>query len=192
MRRGSVVVIGVSCLALTLSGCATPDRVGAAPEADDSAPGGPLVVDAGGADPVALEQAQAWREAANLPPEAISADSSVARFSSYTGWPCGPIEELEAFWEIPGATVTGTANWLRENPTADLISTAGPLDREDPTIDSATVGYIPTADSQEGIVYTIAKIDGGVAVRAEIAALTESAVCPTPPDGGIWGPPGQG
>ncbi|MDQ1130278.1 hypothetical protein QE381_002406 [Microbacterium sp. SORGH_AS 888] len=32
----------------------------------------------------------------------------------------------------------------------------------------------------------------GVGVRAEIAALTASAVCPTPPGGGTWGAPGQG
>ena len=29
------------------------------------------------------------------------------------------------------------------------------------------------------------------AVRAEIAALTASATCPTPPGGGTWGPPQQ-
>lgn len=123
---------------------------------------------------------------------AIRSDASVGSFSSYTGWPCDPVEELEAFWSIPGATVTGTANWLRENPTADLMTTSVAPVPDDPAIDSATVGYIPAPDSQEGIVYTIAKTADGVAVRAEIAALTESAVCPPLPNGGMYGAPGQG
>ncbi|MFE5409336.1 hypothetical protein [Microbacterium sp. NPDC056569] len=63
---------------------------------------------------------------------------------------------------------------------------------EDPAIDSAIVGYIPAPDSQEGIVYTIERKGDGVAVRAEIAAQTESAVCPPLPDGATYGAPGQG
>jgi hypothetical protein len=102
------------------------------------------------------------------------------------------VEELEGFWTIPGATVADTANWLRENPTANLLSTAGGPVPDDGTIDSAIVGYIPERDSQEGIVYTVAKTGDGVAVRAEVAALTESASCPTLPDGGTYGAPGQG
>jgi hypothetical protein len=78
-----------------------------------------------------------------------------------------------------------------EHPTADLMTTAvGPV-ADDAAIDSAIVGYIPEPGALEGIVYTIAKTGDGVAIRAEIAALTESAVCPTPP-GGMWGAPGQG
>lgn len=192
MRFRPVLVVGVLSLALMLASCATPDGNGAASETDTATPSRPSAVPAGDTDAVAFARAQAWRDAANLPPGAVSSDASVANFSSFTGWPCGPVEELQAFWEIPGATVSGTANWLMENPTADLISTVGGPLTDDPTIDFASVGYIPAADSQEGIVYTIAKIDGGVAVRAEIAALTASAVCPTPPDGGVWGAPGQG
>ncbi|WP_194409824.1 hypothetical protein [Microbacterium cremeum] len=143
-------------------------------------------------DAAARAQAQAWLDAATLPPGAIRSDASVGSFSSYTGWPCGPVEELEAFWTIPGATVSGTANWLREHPTADLMTTSVAPVPDDPAIDSAIVGYIPAADSQEGIVYTVAKTHDGVAVRAEIAAQTESAVCPPLPDGGMYGAPGQG
>ncbi|PFG33288.1 hypothetical protein ATL42_1154 [Sanguibacter antarcticus] len=131
-------------------------------------------------------------EAATLPSGAIHSDPSVAAFTSYQGWPCGPVEELEAFWTIPGATVSKTANWLMENPTADLITTALAPVPDDQTITTTTVGYIPAPDAQEGIVYTIMKTADGVAVRAEIAALTASAVCPTPPGGGIWGEPGLG
>jgi hypothetical protein len=42
------------------------------------------------------------------------------------------------------------------------------------------------------VVYTVAKMDGGVVVRAEVAALAESAVCPPLPDGATYGAPGQG
>lgn len=38
----------------------------------------------------------------------------------------------------------------------------------------------------------LAKTHDGVAVRAEIAAQTDSAVCPPLPDGGTYGAPGQG
>ncbi len=56
-------------------------------------------------DPAARAQAEAWLDAAALPPGAVRADAGVARFSSYTGWPCGPVEEIEAFWTIPHTTV---------------------------------------------------------------------------------------
>ncbi|MCP2635901.1 hypothetical protein K0817_004870 [Microbacterium sp. HD4P20] len=143
-------------------------------------------------DAAAREQAQAWLDAAVLPPGAVPSDVSVGRFDSWTGWPCGPVEDLEAFWTIPGATVHETANWLMEHPTADLVTTAiGPVS-DDPAITSAIVGYIPAPDAQEGIVYTVAKIHDGVAVRAEIAAQTESAACPSLPNGATYGAPGQG
>ena len=94
---------------------------------------------------------------------------------------------------IPDTTVRDTANWLIENPTADLITTAiGPVTDDWGPVDSAIVGYIPAPDAQEGIVYTIAKTNDGVAVRAEIAAQTELATCPPLPDGGMYGAPGQG
>lgn len=183
---------GAVLLSLSVTGCATKtargDREGAA-EATGSV-GAQPAADAG--DAAARAQAQAWLDAAALPPGATPADASVAAFTSYTGWPCGPIEEREAFWSVPGATVAGTANWLRENPTADLLSTAGAAIPEDSSIDGAIVGFIPEWDAQEGVVYTIAKTEDGVAVRAEIAALTASATCPTPPGGGTWGAPGQG
>lgn len=143
-------------------------------------------------DAAALAQAQAWLDAATLPPGAVRSEKRLSGFSSYTGWPCGPYEELEAFWTIPSATVSATANWLREHPTADLITTSPMPVSDDPVIDSAIVGYIPTPDAQEGIVYTIGKSGDGVAVRAEIAAQTDSAECPPLPDGGTWGAPGQG
>lgn len=171
MRWRSGLVAGAVLLSLSVTGCATETAREGAAEATGSAG-----AQAAG-DPAARAQAQAWLDAAALPPGATPADASVAEFTSYTGWPCGPIEEREAFWSVPGATVAGTANWLRENPTADLLSTAGAAIPEDSSIDGATVGFIPEWDTQEGVVYTIAKTEDGVAVRAEIAALTASATC---------------
>jgi len=84
------------------------------------------------------------------------------------------------------------ATRFRETPTADLVSTAAGQMPDDPALDSAIIGYTQADRSQQGIVYTVAKTRDGVAVRAEIAALTASAVCPTPPGGGVWGLPGQG
>jgi len=114
-------------------------------------------------------------------------------FNSYQGWPCQPAVELKGYWTVPGATVVGATNWLKENPTADLVSTApyGPM-TEDPNIEGGMVGYIPADESQQGIVYTVAKIDGGVAIRAEVAALTEAAVCHSLGPGEMLGKPGQG
>ncbi|MGU3646424.1 hypothetical protein ACLBXX_15760 [Microbacterium sp. C23T] len=168
------------------SGVATPEAMSEATETPEpTAPSGGEVAEA-------RAQAQAWLDAATLPPGAVLSDVPIGGFSSYTGWPCGPVEELEAFWTIPGATVADTANWLREHPTGDLITTAFAPMTYDPAIDSTTVGYIPAADSQEGIVYTIERKGDGVAVRAEIAAQTASAVCPPLPDGAMYGAPGQG
>lgn len=162
----------------------------------DSAPGvdGPAVSgepasSTGGTDAAAREQAQAWLDTATLPSGAIRADASVATFSLDQGWPCGPVEELEAFWTIPGATVSETAHWLRENPTADLISTSLAPVSDDAAVSSTSVGYIPELDAQEGIVYTIMTTTDDVAVHAEIEARTESVVCPTPLGGGIWASP---
>ena len=181
-------------LAVVLTACASTTAGGGGTSAEESAssetraPATPLA----STDAAARARAQTWLDAAALPPGAVRSEASLGGFDSYTGWPCVPVEELEAFWTIPGATVHDTADWLIENPTADLMTTAvGPV-VDDPAIDSATVGFIPEPVAQEGVVYTILKTDAGVAVRAEVAALTESAACQTLPDDGTWGAPGQG
>lgn len=148
-------------------------------------------VENSGADDAALAQAQAWLDAANLPPGAVRSENRITGFGSFTGWPCGPTEQLEGFWTVPDTSVADAAGWLRENPPADLISTAvGPP--YDPQTTSAIIGYIPEPEAQEGIVYTVGVIDDVVTIRAEVAALTESGSCPPLPDGGTYGAPGQG
>jgi hypothetical protein len=194
MRRSSPLVIGLFGLVL-LTGCAS--GAGGASSAPTSEPTSGATSEptasASSEDAAAEQQAQAWLDAAALPPGAVPADDSPVAFNSYQGWPCGPVAQLEGYWTVPDTTVAGVTNWLRENPPADLVSTAGgPPLPEDPNIDGAMVGYIPADESQQGIVYTVAKMDGGVAIRAEIAALTESAVCPSLPPGEMLGKPGQG
>lgn len=175
-------------LLVVLSGCSSsaPDDAGASPVATE-----PAVVSEVNRD-AAEEQAQAWLVAAALPPDAIRASAATGAFHSYQAWPCQPVATLEAFWTVPYATVAETANWLMANPTADLVSTGvGPVP-EDAGIDEVNVGYIPADGSQQGVVYTVAKRNDGVAVRAQIAALTDSSVCPSLPPGTSLGKPGQG
>lgn len=192
MRCRSVLVVGGMLLASALAACAPLEDGGAAAPAESGAPSQTSSPPVESVDAAAREQARSWLEAAVLPPGAVRSDTRITGFASRTAWPCVPVEELEAFWSIPDSTVAETANWLMAHPTADLVTTAvGPVS-EDPEIDFATVGYIPEEDAQEGMVYTIAKTDHGVAVRAEIAALTESAACPTLPGGASLGAPGQG
>ncbi|RWZ46128.1 hypothetical protein ELQ90_15985 [Labedella phragmitis] len=145
-----------------------------------------------GPDPESQAQAQAWLDAAVVPPGAEPTPGAPASFNSFTGWVCQPVAELEGYWTVPGMSVTAATNWLITNPTADLVTTAGEPWPEDQDVDGASVGYIPADGTHQGIVYTVVKMPGGSAIRAEVAALSENAVCPTPPDGGEWGLPGQG
>jgi hypothetical protein len=195
MRPRSNLVLGGLILTLALAGCATASNgagVAVSGAASEAVATSTPTVSESPEDVAAREQAQSWLDAAALPPGAVRSEASIGGFGSYTGWPCGPYQEIEAFWSIPGATVADTANWLREHPTANLITTAlGPAP-DDPTFTSAIVGYIPAQESQEGIVYTIEKSSAGVVVRAEVAAQTASATCPPLPDGGKYGAPGQG
>ena len=195
MRSRLVLVLCPILLAGSLTACATGAGAGGLKEQSEvSQPSqtSESALPPEGADPAALAQAQAWLDAATLPPGALRSETSIGGFMSYTGWPCGPVEELEGFWKIPGATAGGTAKWLVEHPPANLVTTVtGPIN-DDPAVDSGIVGFIPEPGAQEGIVYTIAKTADGVVVRAEVAAQTESAVCPPLPDGGMYGAPGQG
>ncbi len=189
MQRSSLVMSGAALtLTLALAGCASAANEQAPAPVESSEPTATATSDA-----AALAQAQAWLDAANLPAGAVRTDTSPASFSSYTGWPCGPYEELEGYWVIAGTTVADAANWLIQNPTADLVTTAvGPVTEEWGPVDSAIVGNVPAADSQEGIVYTLARTSDGVAVRAEVAAQTATATCPPIPGGGTYGAPGLG
>lgn len=176
---------------LSLTACATP-TVGdmAAPGAGGEPSSAPSPsVDS--EEAAAHAQAQEWLDTAVLPPAAVRSEANVGAYGSYTGWPCGPIVELEGYWTIPGANVRDTANWLVAHPTPGLVTTNAPLP-DGPEINGAVVGHIPEPGAQEGVVFSIAEYRDGVVVRAEVAALTASAECPPVPGGGDRGPPGQG
>lgn len=204
MRRLPVVFPTFAVAALLLAGCAggpaetssgADDRVGPSPATTaasarvepDAAPGVAETPDA-----AAYAQADAWLGAVALPEDAVASDDDPASFSSFTGWPCGPIAERRAMWRVPGANVAETANWFIENPPADLVSTAVASVPDDSESSSTAVGFTPADRSQQGVVLTVERRDDGVAVRAEVAAFAAGAVCPTPPGGGTWGLPGQG
>ncbi|WP_194384559.1 hypothetical protein [Microbacterium luteum] len=183
--------------ALALTGCATsPTPAGSpAPAVEitpESTPSPSGVIASGSDDEQARAQAQAWLDDISLPPGTISASSDVASFYSYTGWPCGPISELEAFWLVPDATLGETADWLDANPAGSLISVWGDHRPDSMNSDGMLLGYIPEMGAQEGIVYTLRTVSGGIAVRAEIAAQTADASCPELPDGAQYGAPGMG
>ncbi|GAA2573226.1 hypothetical protein [Microbacterium binotii] len=184
---------GVILLAsVLLAGCAsgaTAANDGAAPTpATTSASSEPSAGEA-----AALAQAQAWLDAASVPPGAVRLEKSPIRFNSGTAWPCGPYEELRGYWLVPNTTVAAAGTWLLDNPPADLITThLGPLAEDGPGFDSAIIGYIPAEGAQEGVVYTLAKTDADVAIRAAVAAQTDTATCPPLPDGSMYGAPGQG
>lgn len=188
MRRLSALMTGGFVLVLA-TGCAsgTSGTAGTPPVETTE----PVVTQT--ADAAAEQQAQAWLDAAAVPPGAVRVSKSPSPFNSYQGWPCQPAVELEGYWTVPDSTVAAAANWLRENPTADLISTAvgGPM-QEGSDVTGASIGYIPAEDSQEGIVYTVLQMGDEVAIRAEVAALTDSAVCPSLAPGEMMGKPGQG
>lgn len=102
------------------------------------------------------------------------------------------MEERTGYWTIEGADVVDTANWLKENPTADLIDPVPVPVSGGSEVDSVTLGNVPDQDSLEGIAYTVSRSTAGVAIRAEIGVFTKDTVCPTLPPGEHYGGPGQG
>lgn len=188
MLRRFALALSASVIAIVIAGCASAPQGSPSPE--------PTATTSATASEqsAAAAQAQAWLDAAVLPPGAQRSSVNAGDHDAYTGWPCGPVERLEAFWIVPGGTVNQTAEWLRTHPTADLVTTASapPEHLAAVEVDTAMVGFVPEVGAQEGIVFSIAKRHDGVAIRAEVAALTATATCPDLPDGGTWGAPGQG
>jgi hypothetical protein len=182
---------------LALAGCATGQTPAGTPApaaatTPEPTPSPSGVIPSGSHDEQAQAQAQAWLDDISLPPGTTAATSTVASFLSYTGWPCGPVSELEAFWLVPDATLSDTADWLDEHPADGLVSVWGDQRPDGMNSEGMALGYIPEPGAQEGIVYTLLTVPDGVAVRAEIAAQTAEASCPELPDGAQYGAPGMG
>lgn len=192
MQPRSALVFSLAAL-LLLTGCTSTAVAGGGSTAPTSEATASPTAGSEELDAAAQQQAQAWLDAAVVPPGAVRVAEKPVSFNSYQGWPCRPVAELEGYWTLADSTVAGTANWLQENPPADLVITTGTEPRpEDPNLDGVLIGYIPADDSPQGVVYTVAKVDSGVAIRAEVAALSASATCPSLAPGETWGKPGQG
>lgn len=192
--RGPSVIAGL-LVAGVLSGCATapggadpsPTRVGPPPASEGS-------VVSPAVDPAALQRARAWLDAAVVPDGAVEveADTVASVFSSYQSWPCRPVAELTGYWRLRDADLADTATWIATHPTPGLTVPLVP-DYPAGVTGELNVGQLPTPDSQEGIVFSVAPgLDGDLAIRAQVAALAESATCADPGPGARWGAPGQG
>lgn len=145
-------------------------------------------------DKAARQKADAWMTGLALPPGAVSTPSSPSSTLSiqHTEWWPTPMVVSTGYWTIAGVTVARTANWLSAHPTRDLVVPVQNVLSEDEDVDIATVGNVPFRDALEGIAYTVAKTSDGVAIRAEIGVIPESASRPTPERGLYFGGPGQG
>lgn len=186
MRWKSVGALSLISMTV-LAGCATPS--GGTP-ADVASPA--AVENTVPPEQAAAElQVQSWLDAAVLPDGAVPSETSSVDFLSTYGWPCTPVATAVAYWTIPGARADETVNWLADHPTADLIVPFAPH-AEPGRAEGVSVGQIPRPDAQEGIVYTVRSTPDGVAIRAQIAAMYETATCPTYADGGQMGGVGQG
>ncbi|WP_438353437.1 hypothetical protein [Microbacterium sp. CJ88] len=191
--RFATQLVTLTAAMLVLAGCATGVRT-----AGDGVPVPPSetpVASQTPADPAA-QQLQAWIDAATaaLPPGAVPAEDAPAAFHSYYGWPCQPALQKDVYWTLPDSTVAATANWLNAQSIPGLVGTTSgrPPIPDDTDYDAAGAGYAPADRTQQGVVFTVAKMTGGVAIRAEVAALTASAVCPSLAPGEMMGLPGQG
>ena len=94
------------------------------------------------------------------------------------------------FWLVPDATLSDTGDWLDENPAGGLLSVWGEHRPDNMNSDGMYLGYIPEQGAEEGIVYTLRTVPGGIAVRAEIAAQTADASAPNYPMEPSTGHPG--
>jgi hypothetical protein len=203
MRRRLLPLAGLVLVGM-LTGCTTLFGEGASEEAAEPAPvmpdppatSGTPVPDSPveSSDPAARERVEGWLAAAALPPgaERISDAPEHGLFHSWYGWPCTPVEELDAYWTIDGADVGTTVTWLSENPTPGMVVPVPIILPPGDEVSDVSIGQVPEPGVQEGIVYSVAKADGGVVVRAQMAALAANATCPSLPPGTEMGGVGQG
>lgn len=147
-------------------------------------------------DAAAQERADAWLAAVELPEGAVAAAEAPAHAPALAlqrqDWWCEPMASATGYWTIAGAGVIETANWLLAHPTAGMVVAGSGSPHPEADVDLASAGHVPTADALEGIAFSVARADGGVAVRAEVGAIPQEAACATPAPGEGLGGPGQG
>ncbi len=196
--RGPLVIAGMLLVGV-LAGCATPaesadpspTRTGPPPASQESPHSSASATPT--ADAGAVARAQTWLDSASVPEGAVRVEAGdVPAFHSHQAWPCTPVATLTGYWRIPDADAVDTANWMAANPTPGLTIPFMPHYPAGNT-GEMNVGELPTPDSQEGIVFSVMRIDdGSVVIRAQVAALAADATCADPGPGARWGAPGQG
>lgn len=140
-------------------------------------------------------KAQSWLDDALLPPGAVRSESATATTGGWGTetyrWWCSPTETIEAYWTVPGTTVNAAATWMSTNPGPDfIVPVPFKVFPEGSEVAVAALSNIASLDSLEGIICTISKTDDGVAIRAIIGVIPETATCPSPSTG--LGAPGMG
>ncbi|GAA1727988.1 hypothetical protein [Microbacterium paludicola] len=196
------ILLAMSTVAVLLSGCAA--STAAEPAAAETAgtrtstaspSPSPSPLPSETPEPEPPTKADVWLDGLVLPAGAVPVDAipEGAHFDpgAYVP-PCAPIDRQNGLWFIPGAQFAETRNWLIEHPSAGLMVPGFQPWPEDPQVGSAMMSNVPARGSLEGIVFKIARADGGVAIRVEIYAFSDETVCRTPPPGTQWGGPGMG
>lgn len=190
------MLIGVAMVSIAMSGCASTPV--AAPTSTPASPSGSAPPSTPSAPPSdeteAQQRADAWLKTTPTPPGAVWSEKSPSPLFdiSYQGWVCAPTITTTGYWTIDGMSIGDALVWMRSNPTPGLTPVNAGMLSVDDSADVVTMGVTPAPESQEGVVLTFVKTPTGSAVRAEVGAMTASAICPPPPDGGEWGHPGEG
>lgn len=197
MRHVTLSAVGVLLLAGALTACATPasssGSATSAPPAVSSPTATLETPETPSAYPEAAAQAEEWLDAISLPDGATPLKAvATPAANTVNGWPCTPVEQLDGWWIVSDATLADVASWVLAHPPAGLTTTTPGQTLDQPSIAGGTLGFTPAPDAQEGVVLHLLKSGTDVTVHAEVAALTDDAVCKEPPGGGTWGAPGQG
>lgn len=196
-----VLLLSAVLIAAGLSGCASASAPAAVPtstavDAPTSTPSPTPspTVSMSSADAEAQQRAEAWLAATPVPPGAQRTESSPSSLyaTQWQGWVCTPTMTVIAYWTVEDMTPGEAMNWMIANPTPGLVLSRTAPDDGTGDYDMISMGATPEGDSLQGIAFTYAKMPAGSAIRAEVGATPTGAICPTPPDGGVWGGPGEG
>jgi hypothetical protein len=189
--RGGIVVIGIALLTGSLAGCA--DAFSAPTSTSDPSPSPPVMSTISPGQVEAQQRAESWIDATPVPPNATRTERAPrGAFTSFQAWVCTPTMTASGYWTVTGMSPAEVLNWMLENPAPDLTPTSAEPMPLDGGHDGFARGFLPSPDSQEGIVFTFVTIPEGTALRAESGATTADSTCPPPPGGGSWGRPGEG
>lgn len=158
--------MGVAAAASLLVGCASGSI--AAPTSTtadgtvDASPSPEAISTISPAEAEARARAEEWIETTPVPAGTTRTDaaSSGGSFTSYQAWVCSPTMTASAYWTVPGMSPPEVFNWMLENPTPGLTATYAEPAPLDAGYDYFTRGFLPTADAQQGVVFTFVAIPG--------------------------------